>query len=400
MKTIEEQLDVIKRGCVELIDEKELTEKLKRGKPLVIKAGFDPTAPDLHLGHTVLINKLRQFQDLGHDVVFLVGDFTTKIGDPSGRSTTRPPLSDEQIQQNVQTYCDQVFKILDKSKTRVVYNSEWLKPLGAEGIIKLASKLTVARMLERDDFSKRYADNQPISIHEFLYPLLQGFDSVALKSDVELGGTDQKFNLLMGRQLQKDDGQEAQVVLMMPLLEGTDGVKKMSKSYGNYIAILDTPKDMFGKMLSITDVLMWRYYELLSFRSNADIAALKKGVANGSLHPKKVKIDLAKEIVARFHGADAAQQAEAEFEQVFANKELPDEMQELKLNAAEEAGLLVVMTQAGLTQSNGEARRLVAQGGVKINQEKISDAQFKFATPGEFVIQAGKRRFLKIVVQK
>lgn len=399
MKSVVEQMEVIKRGCVELIDEKELVEKLKRGKPLVVKAGFDPTAPDLHLGHTVLINKLRQFQDLGHDVVFLVGDFTTKIGDPTGRSSTRPPLSDEQIQDNVKTYCDQVFKILDKDRTRVVYNSHWLKPLGAEGMIRLASKLTVARMLERDDFSKRYADNQPISIHEFLYPLLQGFDSVALKSDVELGGTDQKFNLLMGRQLQKDDGQEAQVVLMMPLLEGTDGIKKMSKSYGNYIAIQDTPKDMFGKLLSITDALMWRYYDLLSFRSNAEIAALKQGVTDGSLHPKKVKVDLAKEIVARFHGVSAADQAECEFEQVFANKELPDDMPELKLSAADGLGLLAVMTQAGMTQSNGEARRLVSQGGVKVNQEKISDAQFKFATPGEFVVQAGKRRFVKLIVE-
>lgn len=399
MKPMTEQLEVIKRGCAELIDEDELIAKLKKGKPLLVKAGFDPTAPDLHLGHTVLMNKLRQFQDLGHQILFLVGDFTCKIGDPTGRSATRPPLSDEQIQENVKTYCDQVFKILDSDKTKVVYNSEWLAPLGAEGMIRLASKLTVARMLERDDFSKRYGDNQPISIHEFLYPLLQGYDSVALKADVELGGTDQKFNLLMGRQLQKEENQEPQVVLMMPILEGTDGVKKMSKSYDNYIAIKDKPLDMFGKLLSITDDLMWRYYELLSFRPMAEIQADKQAVQSGDLHPKAAKVALAKEIVARFYDASTAEQTEQEFQQIFSKKELPDDMPVHELSLKEGAlGLLATMTQVGMTKSNGEAKRLVMQGGVKVNQDKVTDHQFKFSTAGEYVVQAGKRRFAKLIL--
>ena len=398
MNSMNEQLELIKRGCTELLNEEELVAKLKKNKPLKIKAGFDPTAPDLHLGHTVLINKLKQFQDLGHEVQFLIGDFTAKIGDPSGRSATRPPLSDEDIAQNVKTYCDQVFKILDKNKTKVVYNSQWLEPLGAQGMIRLASKLTVARMLERDDFSKRYKEEQPISIHEFLYPLLQGYDSVALECDVELGGNDQKFNLLMGRQLQKEEGQEVQVVLMMPLLEGTDGVRKMSKSYDNYIAIEDSPEDMFGKVLSIDDKLMWRYYELLSFRPMDEIQQFQKDVELGQLHPKKAKVMLAKEIVSRFHGDKGAEQAEAHFEKVFANKGVPDEIESFEIQSGGEAvALLKALTQAGLTKSNGEARRLVQQGGVRLNQEKVSDTTVNLPA-GENLLQVGKRKFKKIHV--
>lgn len=392
------QLETLLCGAVDVVSKEELAGKLKRGKPLRVKAGFDPTAPDLHLGHTVLINKLKQFQDLGHEVIFLIGDFTAKIGDPSGRLSTRPPLTDEAIRANVKTYCDQVFKILDPKKTVIDYNSRWLAPLGAEGLIKLASKMTVARMLERDDFAKRYAENQSISIHEFLYPLLQGYDSVALKADVELGGTDQIFNLLVGRQSQKDDGQEPQVVLTMPLLEGTDGVRKMSKSYDNTIAIFDTPRDMFGKVLSITDELMWRYYELLSFRSRAEIVQLKAAVAKGGVHPKKAKVDLAREIVARFYDAAHAEHAEKEFDEVFAHKGLPDEIGEFHLGLpAEGVSLFVVMTQAGLTKSNGEARRLLEQGGVKIDQQKVNDIKFHFTKTGEYLIQAGKRRFVKVI---
>lgn len=397
--SLKEQLDLYKRGCAELLSEAELTEKLKTNKPLRVKAGFDPTAPDLHLGHTVLINKLKQFQDNGHEVLFLIGDFTASIGDPSGRSATRPPLSPDQIQENVKTYCEQVFKILDPQKTKIVYNSHWLEKLGAQGLIKLAASSTVARMLERDDFSKRYESEQPISIHEFLYPLLQGYDSVELKADVELGGNDQKFNLLMGRQLQKDAGQSTQVVLMMPLLEGTDGVKKMSKSYDNYIGIQDEPLDMFGKVLSISDELMWRYYELLSFRPMSEIEAFKKQMESGDLHPKAAKVMLAKEIVARFHSEDAANKAEQDFQQIFAKKEVPDEIEEFQLSLADgDHGLLAVMTNAGMTKSNGEARRMIEQGGVKLNQEKVTDTKLHFELAGEYILQVGKRKFKKIIV--
>jgi tyrosyl-tRNA synthetase len=399
MQDIQEQLEVIKRACAELIDEKEMKKKLSRDKPLIIKAGFDPTAPDLHLGHTVLINKLKQFQDLGHEVHFLIGDFTAKIGDPTGRSATRPALTPEQIKANVQTYCDQVFKILDKSKTKIVYNSEWLTKLGTEGTIKLASKLTVARMLERDDFSKRYQSNQPISIHEFMYPLLQGYDSVEMKADVELGGTDQKFNLLMGRQLQKEAEQEPQVVLMMPILEGTDGVKKMSKSYDNYIAIQDKAQDMFGKMLSITDDLMWRYYELLSAATMKDIKKYQADVQSGKLHPKKVKVALAKEIVARFHSQEAADQAEEEFEKIFVNKGIPDNIETFELKLTDgKVGLLDLLEQSGLAASKGEARRLIAQGGVKIDQSKVEDDKLQLKA-GEYLIQVGKKRFKKLCLK-
>lgn len=398
MKSVEEQLEIIKRGTTEIISEEELVKKLKEGRPLRIKAGFDPTAPDLHLGHTVLINKLKQFQDLGHEVLFLIGDFTAKIGDPTGRSATRPPLTEEQINENVKTYTHQVFKILDENKTKVVFNSHWFEPQGAEGMLRLASRMTVARMLERDDFSKRFESNQPISIHEFLYPLLQGYDSVELKADVELGGTDQMFNLLVGRQLQKEEGQESQVVIMMPLLEGTDGVQKMSKSYNNYIAIFDEPKDIFGKTLSISDDLMWRYYELLSFKPMSEIQALKKTVESGNLHPKTAKVNLAKELVARFYDEKTAERAEKEFQEVFANKGIPEDIPEYQMKLEDDGlGLLGVMTQIKLTKSNGEARRLVQQGGVKINQEKMTDPQFKFTESGEYLIQAGKRRFAKVI---
>lgn len=394
------QLEQLLRGAVDVVSREELENKLKQGRPLRVKAGFDPTAPDLHLGHTVLINKLRQFQDLGHQVIFLIGDFTARIGDPSGRSSTRPALSNEDITANVKTYCDQVFKILDKNKTLIEHNSLWLSPLGADGLIRLASKMTVARMLERDDFAKRHAGNQSISIHEFLYPLLQGYDSVALKADVELGGTDQIFNLLVGRQLQKDDGQPSQVVLTMPLLEGTDGVRKMSKSYDNSIAIFDTPRDMFGKILSITDDLMWRYYGLLSFRSPDEIKQLKADVHSGKAHPKEVKVDLAKEIVTRFHDAKTADQAEHEFNEIFVSKGVPDQIEEYRISLPDGgAGLLALMTGSGLTKSNGEARRLLEQGGVKINRQKVSDVKHVFHEKGEYLIQAGKRRFMKVILE-
>jgi tyrosyl-tRNA synthetase len=396
MKSVEEQLAIIKRGAMEIISEPELIHKLKLGRPLRIKAGFDPTARDLHLGHTVLMNKLRQFQDLGHEVIFLIGDFTASIGDPTGRNATRPPLSAAEIAENVKTYTDQAFKILDKVKTRVVFNSTWLDPLGARGIIALSSRYTVARMLERDDFSKRFDGTQPISIHEFIYPLLQGYDSVELKADVELGGSDQKFNLIMGRQLQKEEGQEPQVLLMMPLLEGTDGVQKMSKSYGNAIGINEEPREMFGKVLSISDVIMWRYFELLSFRPMPEIKSMKNDVQSGVLHPKAAKVLLAKEIVARFHSVDAADNAEREFNEVFANKGIPDDIAEFPLALG--TGLLEALVSAGLTTSNGEGRRLLIQGGIKVNQEKVTDLQYIFNSAGEFLVQAGKRKFIKLVL--
>lgn len=396
----EQQMMQLLRGVAEIISQEELLRKLQKGRPLRIKAGFDPTARDLHLGHTVLINKLRQFQDLGHEVIFLIGDFTARIGDPSGRNSTRPPLTDAEINSNVQTYTEQVFKILDKNRTRVVYNADWLRPLGADGMIRLASRSTVARMLERDDFTKRHENSQPISIHEFLYPLLQGWDSVALEADVELGGTDQKFNLLMGRQLQKDEGQEPQVVLMMPLLEGTDGVRKMSKSYDNAIAIQDSPRDIFGKILSITDDLMWRYFELLSFKSTEEIKSLRDQVAAGGVHPKSAKVMLAKEIVARFHTQDAARAAETEFNEVFAKKGIPDDVPECELQLADGGiGILEMLTRAGLTKSNSDARRLIEQGGLKIDQEKFTDAKAHFTLPRKMLVQAGKRQFKSIILK-
>ncbi len=398
MTSIPEQLSIIKRGSVELIEEAELVKKLEKGIPLRIKAGFDPTAPDLHLGHTVLLTKMRQFQDLGHQVVFLIGDFTARIGDPSGRLKTRPSLSLGDIQKNVTTYKNQVFKILDPQKTEVRFNSEWLEPLGAEGMIRLAGRYTVARMLERDDFSKRFKNQEPLSIHEFLYPLLQGWDSVALKADVELGGTDQKFNLLMGRQFQREESMAPQIVLTMPLLEGTDGVQKMSKSYGNYIGIEEAPGQIFGKIMSISDELMLRYYELVSLKSLEDIQAIKKNLQDESLHPKKAKMDLAFEIVSRFHDESLAQKAQDEFEQVFSGGGLPDVIEEYSLpKSGESRGFLALLTESGLTPSNSDARRMVTQGGVTLNGQKVSDPQLKILCDGEYLVQVGKRRFKKII---
>ncbi|WP_305733525.1 tyrosine--tRNA ligase [Trichlorobacter ammonificans] len=397
--TVAEQMAVIKRGCVELLIEKELEDKLATGRPLVIKAGFDPTAPDLHLGHTVLIQKLRQFQQLGHDLHFLIGDFTGMIGDPTGKSETRKVLTREDVLRNAETYKEQVFKILDPEKTKVVFNSSWLNDLGCGGMIALASKYTVARMLERDDFHKRYTGQQPIAIHEFLYPLIQGYDSVALKADVELGGTDQKFNLLMGRELQREWGQSPQCVLTMPLLEGLDGVNKMSKSLGNYIGISEAPDDIFGKVMSISDTLMIRYYELLSDMSVAEFEKLKSGMADGSVHPMAAKKALGRELVDRFHGAGQGQLAEENFVKRFKENEIPDEMPQVSYSAADCPLLLAkALTEAGLTKSNGEARRSIDQGGVKLNGEKVSNVNLELNAAGEYIVQIGKRRFVRIVI--
>lgn len=390
-------LDIFKRGITEIIGEEELVKKLASKKPLRVKAGFDPTAPDLHLGHTVLLTKMRQLQDLGHTIIFLIGDFTAMVGDPSGRLATRPALSAEAIKKNVQTYQEQVFKILDPQKTEVRFNSEWLHKLGAEGMLKLSGRSTVARMLERDDFAKRYTNNEPLSIQEFLYPLLQGWDSVELKADVEIGGTDQKFNLLMGRQLQREEGFVPQAILMLPLLEGTDGVQKMSKSYGNYVGIRETPRDMFGKLMSISDPLMWRYYELLSFKSTSEIQVLQAKVASGELHPKAVKGDLACELIGRYHSEQLASEARAEFDEMFKKGGLPSDVPEIVL-PKNSAGISIVAlcVQAHLVASNGEARRLIEQGGVKINQEKVTDINVMVPCSGEVIVQAGKRKFVKV----
>lgn len=388
----------IKRGADEILIEDELIERLKEGKPLKIKAGFDPTAPDLHLGHTVLINKLRAFQQLGHEVIFLIGDFTGLIGDPTGKNVTRKPLSKEDVLANAETYKEQVFKILDPAKTTVRFNSEWMEQLGAAGMIKLAASQTVARMLERDDFKKRYANNQPIAIHEFLYPLVQGWDSVALEADVELGGTDQRFNLLMGRELQKSQGQRQQTVLMMPLLEGLDGVQKMSKSLNNYIGITDAPNDMFGKIMSISDDLMWRYFDLLSFRPIAEIAQLKVTVAAGA-NPRDTKIELAKEIIARFHDDAAAEAAHQDFIQRFQKNAIPDDMPELTITLASEGmGIASLLKEANLVTSTSEAMRMIKQGAVKIDGDKVDDPKLQLNTAGEAVYQVGKRKFARITL--
>ena len=388
----------IKRGADEILIEDELIERLKEGKPLKIKAGFDPTAPDLHLGHTVLINKLRAFQQLGHEVIFLIGDFTGLIGDPTGKNVTRKPLSREDVLANAETYKEQVFKILDPAKTTVRFNSEWMDKLGAAGMIKLAASQTVARMLERDDFKKRYGNNQPIAIHEFLYPLVQGWDSVALESDVELGGTDQRFNLLMGRELQKSQGQRQQTVLMMPLLEGLDGVQKMSKSLNNYIGITDAPNDMFGKIMSISDDLMWRYFDLLSFRPLAEIAQLKVTVAEGA-NPRDTKIELAKEIIARFHDDAAAEAAHQDFIQRFQKNAIPDDMPELTVALAGEGmGIASLLKEANLVASTSEAMRMIKQGAVKIDGEKVEDPKLQLNNVGEAVYQVGKRKFARITL--
>lgn len=389
----------LKRGCEEILLEEELIAKLKEGKPLKIKAGFDPTAPDLHLGHTVLINKLRAFQQLGHEVIFLIGDFTGMIGDPSGKNVTRKPLSREDVLANAETYKEQVFKILDPAKTRVAFNSEWMGELGAAGMIKLASRQTVARMLERDDFKKRFANNQSISIHEFLYPLVQGWDSVALKSDVEMGGTDQRFNLLMGRELQKEEGMRPQTVMMVPLLEGLDGVQKMSKSLGNYVGITDTPNDMFGKLMSITDDLMWRYFDLLSFRPLEEITGLKQQVAEGR-NPRDVKIELAKEIIARFHDDAAAEAAHQDFIQRFQKNALPDDIPEVTVNCeGDSLPLTNLLKEAGLVDSTSEAIRMIKQGAVKLNgEDKVEDTRLDVAKGTVAIYQVGKRKFAKVTL--
>ncbi len=400
--SVVEQMAVIKRGTVEVLIEKELEEKLekslKSGVPLKIKAGFDPTAPDLHLGHTVLLHKMRQFQQLGHEICFLIGDFTGMIGDPTGKSETRKVLTREDVLRNAETYKEQVFKILDPEKTRVVFNSEWLAPLTATDMIGLAAKYTVARMLEREDFSNRFANQLPISIHEFLYPLIQGYDSVALKADVELGGTDQKFNLLVGRELQREWGQVPQTVITMPLLEGLDGVNKMSKSLGNYIGINEPADEIFGKVMSVSDDLMIRYYELLSDMPLADLDKLKIGIKDGSVHPMEAKKQLGREMVARYHGAPAAAQAEENFVRRFRDNQTPEEMPEVKLSCPEEKALLCkVLAQADLVKSNSEGRRAIQQGGVKVNGEKVSDENLEISCQGEYVIQVGKRRFARVV---
>jgi len=401
---VAEQLAELQRGASEVLTLPDLERKLKRGVPLHIKAGFDPTAPDLHLGHTVLINKLRQFQQFGHEVTFLIGDFTGMIGDPTGRNATRPRLTPEEIKANARTYEQQIYKILDPATTRIDFNSRWFGPMSAAGLIEIAARHTVARMLERDDFSKRFKGNQPIALHEFLYPLVQGYDSVAMKADVELGGTDQKFNLLVGRQLQEHYGQEPQVVLTMPLLEGLDGVNKMSKSLGNAIAITDSADEMFGKLMSISDALMWRYFELLSFRSLSELAALRTAIADGR-NPRDVKFELAREIVARFHDAAAAERAQANFTSRFAEKTLPTDLPEVVLLcAAGETGigLAAALTSSGvdLAQSRSEARRKVAEGAVRIDGQKASDPQLQLAAGAAYTLQVGPRRFARVVVKK
>ena len=398
MPSVEAQLEIIRRGCDELLIEGELRAKLGAGRALRVKAGFDPTAPDLHLGHTVLINKLRQLQELGHHVLFLIGDFTGMIGDPSGKNATRPPLTREEVAQNARTYTDQVFKILDRSRTEIVFNSTWMDRFSAADLIRLAATHTVARMLERDDFSKRYRTNQPIAIHEFLYPLVQGYDSVALKADMELGGTDQKFNLLMGRELQKHYGQAPQVILTMPLLVGLDGVNKMSKSLDNYVGINEAPADIFGKLMSISDELMWRYLELLSFESLATLRTWKAEVARGR-NPRDIKAAFAREMVARFHGESAADAAMIDFEARFRHGEVPDNIPEVRI-AGQESGVPIaqVLKHAKLTTSTSEALRLLDQGGVKLDGEKVTDKALKLPKGRIAVLQVGKRKFARVTI--
>lgn len=396
MLPIDEQIAIIKRGAEEILVEAELVEKLKVGRPLVVKAGFDPTAPDLHLGHTVLINKLKQLQDLGHEIHFLIGDFTAMIGDPTGKSATRPPLSAEAIAENAKTYQEQVFKILDPAKTKVAFNSAWFNAVTAADMIKLAASSTVARMLERNDFEERYRSGTPIALHEFLYPLVQGYDSVVMNADIELGGTDQKFNLLMGRQLQQHFGKKPQVTLTMPILEGLDGVQKMSKSLNNYIGIKDAPSDMFGKVMSVSDVLMWRYYELLSFESLETIANYKQAVEQGE-NPRNIKVKLAMELVARFHSAEAAKAALQDFETRFSKNAIPDEMPEFVFKG--EMPLANLLKEAGLVATTSEAHRMVQQGGVKLNGDKIEDSKISIGVCEKHVFQVGKRKFARITIQ-
>ena len=398
MTLVDEALDIIRRGTDEILLEDTLRAKLARGRPLRVKAGFDPTAPDLHLGHTVLINKLRQFQDLGHEILFLIGDFTGMIGDPTGKSATRKPLTREDVLENARTYEQQIFHILDPEKTLVVFNSSWMGEMGAAEMIQLAAKHTVARMLERDDFSKRYRAGQPIAIHEFLYPLVQGYDSVALRADVELGGTDQKFNLLVGRQLQEAYGQEPQVVITMPILEGTDGVQKMSKSLGNYIGIAEPPAEMFGKLMSISDDLMWRYLELLSLRGPAELAAWRGEVAGG-LNPMEIKFRLAGEVVERFHDAAAASHAREAFVARFRRGDVPDDMPELALDAPDGMPIANLLKAAGLVGSTSEALRTIAQGGVRIDGQRVEDKGLRVGRKTTAVFQVGKRRFARVTLR-
>lgn len=396
----EEQLKYIKKGTIDIISEDELLEKLKEGRPLIVKAGFDPTAPDLHLGHTVLLQKLRTFQQLGHTVYFIIGDFTAMIGDPSGKDKTRPPLTREQVEENAKTYKEQVFKVLDPEKTVVVYNSEWLGSMSAEDLIRLTAKYTVARMLERDDFKKRFKENRPIAIHEFIYPLLQAYDSVAIKADVELGGSDQRFNLLIGRDIQKEYGiEKPQVAILLPLLVGTDGVRKMSKSYGNYIGITEKPEDMFGKIMSIPDELMWNYWELLTDLTEEEINKMKQDVEKGILHPMEVKKELAMYIVERFHSKEDAIKAKEHFEKVHSKKELPEDLPEPEIIIASEnkkIPLYELVYKLGFAPSKSEARRLIKSGAVKIDGEKFTDFNFEVDLTKEFVLQVGKRKFAKI----
>jgi tyrosyl-tRNA synthetase len=399
MTNTEQQMQELARGTEEVLPDGGLEAKLKKGRPLIVKTGFDPTAPDLHIGHTVLINKMRQFQEFGHEVVFLIGDFTGMIGDPSGKNTTRPALSPDEIKANAETYQSQIFKILDEKTTRIEFNSSWMGEMDAAGLVKLSSHHTVARMLERDDFNKRYTSGQPILIHEFLYPIVQGYDSVALKADVELGGTDQKFNLLVGRQLQQDFGQEPQIVLTMPLLEGLDGVQKMSKSLGNYIGITDAPGEMFGKIMSISDELMWRYFELLSFRPLAEVAAVRKSVADGS-NPRDAKFELAAEIVARFHDAAAATAAQEEFVARFQQGAMPDEIPEVTVNSdGGQLGIAHLLKGAGLVPSTSEAFRMIKQGAVKIDGVRVEDRSLLIDAGSADVYQVGKRKFARVTLK-
>ena len=396
MLQVEEQLKTLRRGTAEIIDEKDLKELLSKDQPLRIKAGFDPTAPDLHLGHTVLLHKMKQFQDLGHEVIFLIGDFTGMIGDPTGRSETRKNLTPEEVKENAKTYLEQVYKILDNEKTIISYNSEWMGEFTSVNMIELAAQYTVARMLERDDFQKRLAKNLPVSIHELMYPLIQGYDSVALKSDVELGGTDQKFNLLVGRDLQRAYGQKPQIVITMPLLEGTDGVQKMSKSLGNSIGVFDNPNEMFGKIMSISDELMWRYYELLSQISTDKLASMQKQAKLGTLNPKTAKMNLAKEIVALYHSSDLAEAATIEFENVFKKKNIPEDIPVIIGWGSEPRNICAILKNNKLTDSTSAARRLIQQGSVTINGKKVEDVNQELPGNQEYLIKVGKKRFLKI----
>ena len=400
MASIDEALAIFRRGTEEILVEGELIEKLKSGKPLRVKAGFDPTAPDIHLGHTVLLNKMRQLQELGHEIYFLIGDFTAMIGDPSGKNETRPPLTREEVNKNALTYKRQVFKILDPTKTKIVFNSAWGDKLSAADLIKLAATHTVARMLERDDFHKRFTSEQPIAIHEFLYPLLQGYDSVAMQADIELGGTDQKFNLLMGRELQKHDGQKPQIIMTLPLLPGLDGVKKMSKSLDNYIGIDESPKQIFGKVMSISDETMWLYFELISFRSLEELQALRDQVASG-MNPRDVKFLLAEELAARFHDQEAAHRAKENFVTQFQKGKLPDDIQEIRLTIerAEGDAIASIIKKAGLADSTSEAGRLIQQGAVRMDGEKIMDRNLLIKDKSTFILQVGKRRFAKISIE-